>query len=1100
MASMNVPLLSYNRGLISPKALARVDLDRTRLSAEVMTNWLPKSQGAMRLRPGTKWLGSSYSDTGAEWIEFVAATDDTALVELTDERMRIWIDDALLGRPAVATTLTLSDTGWSNTSTGGTFTTGSTTDVIPAMTGATTNGVTIAANHENTSDSINGGARQAWKAADNNSASWWQDTGSNEPTTVFPTTWQVDFGASNTQAITSYSLQARNGGSGQMPSVWEFQRSDDGAAWTTEDTQGSELTWANSETRTYSLPGGDTGTVEARRHWRFSISAVAATRLDVAEIQMFTAASSSQVSLQGGQLVLNAKADGSFARREKRVIVDTGDYNVEHSLDIVVDRGPVILRVGSTQRDDDYIGEANLGTGYHNLAFTPSGDFWVTLQSRAIVDRVVSSLTIGDTGTVEVSTFYDTDDLPNLRYDQSADVIYMDADGAHPCKIERRGTGRSWSFVKFLPNNGPFLPAASSSAKLSVSKTYGNTTMNSDVPYFTSEQVGSLIKLFHQGQSGVFPLGALGATTEPVKVTGIADTGTATAANERRVVFAVTGTWAGAILIERSFDGPDIGFHPASVDYMAGSAFSDTGGDTGTFTRTIDDEDSNVDVWYRARVTRWTSGAAVVALTYKSGGTSGIARITGYNSNTDVAVEVLSRFSDTGATDNWQAGAWSDRYGYPSSVALHEGRLGHAGGASIYLSVSDDYENFDIDTIGDAGPIIKTLGSGPVDRCHYLLSLLRLIIGTAGAEIAVRSSSLDEPLTPTNSMAKPFSTQGSANLRPAKMDTRAVFVQRSTQRVFMIGFGQSAEALGDYEARELTQLVPDLLEAGVVSLAIQRQPDTRIHCVLTDGRVAILTFEPQEEVICWSMWETDGVVEKAMVLPGTNEDKVYYHVNRTINGATKRYLERWAMESEANGDTGLSFIADCAISYTDTGRATTIQGADHLIGESVVVWGDDTGQSYPSKDYSPDVAGVQTTYTVDTGGNVNLTGADSVHHAVVGLPYTANYKTTKLAYAAEHGTALAQMKRADKIGFVLIDAHNNGLFFGNDTGHLDPLPRVLDNGAAVDSRKIFGSFDNAAMVFPGLWNADSRICLKAKAPRPMTVAAAVPTISTNEKV
>ena len=65
MPRQNVPLLSFNRGIISPKALARVDLDRTRLSAEIMRNWLAKTQGAMTLRPGTKHFGSSLNDTGA---------------------------------------------------------------------------------------------------------------------------------------------------------------------------------------------------------------------------------------------------------------------------------------------------------------------------------------------------------------------------------------------------------------------------------------------------------------------------------------------------------------------------------------------------------------------------------------------------------------------------------------------------------------------------------------------------------------------------------------------------------------------------------------------------------------------------------------------------------------------------------------------------------------------------------------------------------------------------------------------------------------------------------------------------------------------------
>ena len=99
MPKVNADLLAFNRGSVSPLALARTDVERTRLSAATMTNFLPKTQGAMRLRPGSKYLGSSYNDSGAAWIDFIAATDDVALLELTDLRMRVWDDDALISRP-----------------------------------------------------------------------------------------------------------------------------------------------------------------------------------------------------------------------------------------------------------------------------------------------------------------------------------------------------------------------------------------------------------------------------------------------------------------------------------------------------------------------------------------------------------------------------------------------------------------------------------------------------------------------------------------------------------------------------------------------------------------------------------------------------------------------------------------------------------------------------------------------------------------------------------------------------------------------------------------------------------------------------------------
>jgi hypothetical protein len=1290
----------------------------------------------MSLRPGTKYFGSSLRDSGAEYLEFVSSVEDVALVELTDGTMRLWIgDDAhaleLLSRPAVNTTVTLDDTGWVNASTGGSISGSlSTADIIPTMTAATTMGIEITASSEHIS-----GGFAAWKAADDDNTTRWLDTGGGSASTL-PSWWNVDFGSGNSKAIAAYSIRAphTSGGLNNTPSAWRLITSNfdtgtfatDTGKWTLQDERSSETGWAVSEKRTYETDEGDTGTVTARRHWRLFFTALNGdTDLNVAEIEMFTVltGATNQVSFENGAVVLNAAAIGSIAKATKRVIVS--DTGTEHSLDINVDRGPVTIRVGSTNGDDDYVSETALGTGHHNLAFTPLGDFWITLQNEEQVDRIISSLSIGDSGTVEVTTPWGAENLADIRYDQSADVVYVDCADIQPHKIERRGTGRSWSAVEYAPSNGPFLTGQTSTAKLKVSHPYGNTTMDSSIPFFSPSHVGALFKLNHSGQSGEWALGALDAATDSVKVTGINDTGTKTAQNERRIVFTVAGTWAGSITIERSFDGPDFGFRKGSS-----TGLNVTGNltDTGTFTTTVDDPDDNLQVWYRAKITSYTSGTPVVRITYLGGQVTGIARVTDYIDNQNVDIEVISRFSDTGYAESWQEGYWSDLRGYPTAVALHGGRLGHANGANLFLSVSDDFENFDQETDGDAGPIIRTLGSGPVDSIHYLISLLRLIVGTAGAELTVRSSSLDEPLTPDNSSASAFSTQGSANMRAVKMDTRSIMVQRSGQRVFMIGPAENS--LADYEAFDLTLLVPDLLAAGVRSVAIQRQPDTRIHCVLADGTVAILTYEPQEEVVCWTMWETDGAVEKAMVLPGLSEDAVYYHIRRQvgmsndsytkvllhfdgsdgsttfvddnaggsahtwtatgnthidtaqskfggsaalfdgtgdyistpdhadfalgasdftidaqfyvtvatgsaraiigqtdagltaagsafvlrresaghftfrlsngsafsiITGTTQfsdslnagwhhiavvrtgnvlkmfidgaqeggdvaftgsvnntgtsffigardstnadawqgwidevrlsvgiarltasftpptraygpdnvRYLEKWAMETECEGDTGLHWLADCAVSFSDTGRSTSFSAAAlHLAGKQVIAWGDlDTG-STPYVDLSSGVGALQATYTVDTGtGDIAFPALTSgVHQGVVGLPYKATWISSKLAYAAEAGTALVQQKRFAQVGLVAYNIHARGLEVGNDTGRLKGLPSMIENGGRVDPDKIFRTFDQLAFAVDGKYSTDERLVLRATAPRPCTLLAAVVAVQTSDRV
>jgi hypothetical protein len=93
---------------------------------------------------------------------------------------------------------------------------------------------------------------------------------------------------------------------------------------------------------------------------------------------------------------------------------------------------------------------------------------------------------------------------------------------------------------------------------------------------------------------------------------------------------------------------------------------------------------------------------------------------------------------------------------------------------------------------------------------------------------------------------------------------------------------------------------------------------------------------------------------------------------------------------------------------------------------------------------------------------------------------------------------MTMRKRVDRLALVLHQTHNNALFVGGDTGHLDPMPRVTDAGATVDANKIYAEYDKFGFPFDGDWDEDSRLYIRAKAPRPATIMAALPRVNTNE--
>ena len=121
MSQLSSTLLAFNRGLVSRLGLARIDVKRiASLSAEVMTNFIPRVLGSMSIRPGWKYLGGTNGFLATKLIPFVFSVNDTALMELTGSTLRVWVNDALVTRPTVGTsvlngTFTTDLTSWTDT-------------------------------------------------------------------------------------------------------------------------------------------------------------------------------------------------------------------------------------------------------------------------------------------------------------------------------------------------------------------------------------------------------------------------------------------------------------------------------------------------------------------------------------------------------------------------------------------------------------------------------------------------------------------------------------------------------------------------------------------------------------------------------------------------------------------------------------------------------------------------------------------------------------------------------------------------------------------------------------------------------------------------
>jgi hypothetical protein len=844
--------------------------------------------------------------------------------------------------------------------------------------------------------------------------------------------------------------------------------------------------------------------------------------------------------IASGLCTLTCQPVGGLAQIQQTVPVAAVDFGKEHAIRVVITQGPVVFRLGSTQGGADLIPQTTLDTGTHSLAFTPAtANFYVQIESTDAWSKTLTACVIESAGPLVLPTPWAVTDLSNIRYDQSGDIIFIGCYGQQQYKIERRAA-HSWSTVLFYANDGPFQDAPGIEANFTPGAYYGNTTLTSDRPWFQLGHVGCLFRLFSNGQFNQTILGNQNAFTPAVRVTGVGST--------RNYSWNTSGTWSGTLTFQRSYDSADSGFIDVTTTTTNGSPTfsSSTGGTSGS------PDLDNVICWERVgfKGGNYTSGNVTVAATYAGGGGYGICRVTGYVSPTSVNIEALTPFSSLQATTDWVEDDWSSFKGWPTSVCFHEGRLCWFGGDQAWLSASDNYTSFadinpDGTQTGDGGAINVTLGSGPVDTISWGLSLTRLLLGREQSIMSARSSNFDEPLTPTAIVIRDCSDQGAERLPAIKTGKRGIFVQQSGRKVYELFF--NAQEM-DYDDRDLTRLNLDIGLQGFVDIDKATQPDKTILLPRGDGMCAALLYDVKDEVEAWWRIMTLGVVENVAVLPQAGiEDLVYFVVRRTINGVTRRFIERLAPRTNCVGGA-INQQLDCHVVYQGS-AVSTIQ-VPQLPNTLCSVWADGASIGTGTTDGSgnlamPDgqahfniVAGLAGSIVTSTGATISATltvgtqfngypcevfadigstgepvhvGAITVQNGTVTLPngqtaltiiaclgYVAPFMSSKLAYGAQLGSAMTQRKRIDHLSLVLYDANYQGLQFGQRLDVLDNMP-LVEAAQVTTAGTTWSEYDEPMVEVPGSWNTDARLCLLAQAPNPCTVGGVVIGMTTNEK-
>jgi hypothetical protein len=623
----------------------------------------------------------------------------------------------------------------------------------------------------------------------------------------------------------------------------------------------------------------------------------------------------------GSTLTFNATLTEESKLRQAVTIL-AADQAIDNILRIAVDSGPVHLRIGTTAAGEEIQKETALGIGIHKIGFTPNAaTIYIEFRTESDVVRTISqidfeSTLIGGAGDLVIPTPYDSSDIDYLRHWRSIDVMYI-ADGvSQQREIQHRGDS-SWSIVLHEARDGPFVSANRDLVTLTPGALRGNTTLTASEAFFNANMVRSLLEVTHRSKTVEQTLTGAGQSTDYVTVIGVG--------SERKFSFTSTSSaFVGTLTLERSLELENPTTWTSYRTWVDAAAVFPKYDEN--------DGDDNLTAHYRFTIKAgdYTSGSLDVELEYEGGVQIGLCRITAFNSTTSIDVEVLRSFGNIEATKYWRIGDWSDDRGWPRVPIIHDGRLTWFRGDEHYGSVSDDFTSYDDTVEGDSGPIIRSVGTEGAEGVVWAVSGSRLLVGTTGFEAVIQASEYDEALKPTAFTVRKPSFFGSKDIRAVPNDHGAVFVQRFGKRLYEVYLPQGSSR---YQTRDLSRLNPEAYRSGVVIMADQRQPDTRFHSVLADGTDTVLTYEREDKVNAITTIETSGTIEDVAVLPGSNQDDVYYIVNRSGS----RY---WGKLADEEDQSDVSTCALLDVHKTLTGTIASISGSTYLASETVSIWSD----------------------------------------------------------------------------------------------------------------------------------------------------------------
>lgn len=238
----------------------------------------------------------------------------------------------------------------------------------------------------------------------------------------------------------------------------------------------------------------------------------------------------------------------------------------------------------------------------------------------------------------------------------------------------------------------------------------------------------------------------------------------------------------------------------------------------------------------------------------------------------------------------------------------------------VWASRAGQFNNYTTRSpLQDDDAISFTVVGRQVNEIRSLLDLGRLFIMSAGTEYQAEGDG-SGTITPTTINLRQQGTRGTSKLPPVTIENSAIFVQARGSLVRDLRFNFDTDG---YTGRDLTVFAPDLFTGyTITSFDYQENPDSILWFARDDGKMLGLTYMREQEVWAWHVHETDGIIESVCVIPEDGTDYLYLSAARTVNGTTKRCIERMVSRNFTSIITDAIFM-DSTQTYNGTNTGST---------------------------------------------------------------------------------------------------------------------------------------------------------------------------------